>query len=137
MERIELIDNFTHPKTGKTSHCYRITYRSLDRTLTNEEINQLQLKVRDRSIAELGVDVEIGPFAVVEDEVVVGDRTRISARASVKSGTQLGSENTICEGAVVGGLPQHLVQPESPGLLMSSVTVKSVLMSRRVSEPSK
>ena len=68
--------------------------------------------------AELGVDVEIGPFAVVEDDVVIGDRCRITARSSVKSGTTLGCDNFVGEGAIVGGLPQHLQQPENPGRVL-------------------
>ena len=47
VEKIELIDSFTHPKTGRTSKCYRISYRSMDRSLTNEEIDELQFKLRD------------------------------------------------------------------------------------------
>jgi phenylalanyl-tRNA synthetase alpha chain len=53
----ELIDNFTHPKTGKTSHCYRIAYRSMDRSLTNEEIDALQERVRDLTVDRLGVEL--------------------------------------------------------------------------------
>jgi phenylalanyl-tRNA synthetase alpha chain len=30
-ESVELIDEFTHPKTGRRSQCYRINYRSMDR----------------------------------------------------------------------------------------------------------
>jgi phenylalanyl-tRNA synthetase alpha chain len=36
-ESVKLIDNFT--KNGKISHCYRIACRSLDRSLSNEEID--------------------------------------------------------------------------------------------------
>jgi phenylalanyl-tRNA synthetase alpha chain len=57
VEMIALIDEFTHPTTRRISHCYRITYRSLDRTLTNDEINRMQEQVRDRLIEELGVEV--------------------------------------------------------------------------------
>lgn len=55
-ERIELIDSFTHPKTGRSSRCYRISYRSMDRNLTNEEIDELQFKVRDET-ATLGCEL--------------------------------------------------------------------------------
>lgn len=51
VEKIELIDSFTHPKTGRSSRCYRISYRSMDRSLTNEEIDELQFKVRNETTA--------------------------------------------------------------------------------------
>ena len=47
---------FTNPKTNKSSKCYRITYRSMDRSLTNEEIDALQDSLRDKS-AELDLEV--------------------------------------------------------------------------------
>ena len=57
VERMEMIDEFTNPKKGKTSKCYRITYRSMDRSLTNEEVDALQDKLRDDAAEELGVEV--------------------------------------------------------------------------------
>ena len=68
--------------------------------------------------ADLGADVEIGPFCVVEADAQVGDRCRLSARSTIKAGARLGSDNVVCEGAVVGGMPQHLQQPDSPGGLV-------------------
>lgn len=58
--------------------------------------------------AELGVQVTIGPFALVEPGAQVGDRCELAARATIKEGTRLGPENHVAEGAVIGGLPQHL-----------------------------
>ncbi|KAL3523122.1 hypothetical protein ACH5RR_015956 [Cinchona calisaya] len=54
VEEVKLIDNFTNKK-GMTSHCYRIAYRSMQRSLTDEEINDLQWKVRDQVESKLNV----------------------------------------------------------------------------------
>lgn len=55
-EQVSLIDNFTNKK-GMTSHCYRITYRSMERSLTDEEINQLQGRVRDEVENKLNLTI--------------------------------------------------------------------------------
>ncbi|WP_460165688.1 acyl-ACP--UDP-N-acetylglucosamine O-acyltransferase [Thermostilla marina] len=67
------------------------------------------------SLACLGDDVEVGPFSVIESDVVIGDRCRIEGRVTIKRGTVIGNDNYICEGTVIGGLPQHVSIPESPG----------------------
>uniref|UniRef100_A0A1D1Y9F2 phenylalanine--tRNA ligase n=1 Tax=Anthurium amnicola TaxID=1678845 RepID=A0A1D1Y9F2_9ARAE len=54
VEEVQLIDNFTNKK-GMTSHCYRIAYRSMERSLTDEEINQFQWSVRDAVQNKLNV----------------------------------------------------------------------------------
>jgi phenylalanyl-tRNA synthetase alpha chain len=57
VEQVEIIDDFTHPKTGRTSHCYRISYRSMDRSLTNDEIDALQDEVRRLTAQRLQVEL--------------------------------------------------------------------------------
>lgn len=57
VEDVKLIDKFVNQKTKRESHCYRLNYRSMDRNLTNEEIDQLQVQVRDRAASELKVDL--------------------------------------------------------------------------------
>lgn len=57
IETVELVDQFTHPKTNRESHCYRITYRSMDRSLTNQEIDALQEQVRDKITHQLNVEL--------------------------------------------------------------------------------
>jgi len=54
---VELIDEFKHPKTGKTSNCFRINYRSMDRSLTNEEVDDMQFKFRGILEADFGVEL--------------------------------------------------------------------------------
>ncbi|MEO0531584.1 MAG: acyl-ACP--UDP-N-acetylglucosamine O-acyltransferase [Planctomycetota bacterium] len=68
--------------------------------------------------AELGVGVEVGPFSLIEAGAVIGDRCQIGARSTVKSGVTLGEENTLFEGVVLGGLPQHAAPPGPPGTLL-------------------
>jgi phenylalanyl-tRNA synthetase alpha chain len=41
IEDVQLIDQFQHPTHG-LSKCYRLLYRSMDRTLENQEIDVLQ-----------------------------------------------------------------------------------------------
>lgn len=72
--------------------------------------------VSDR--AQLGNGVEVGPFVVIEEDVVIGDDCKILARASVKKNTTLGSNNIIAEGAIIGGRPQHTAAPEDVGTLV-------------------
>jgi len=55
IESIVLSDEFNHK--GRQSHCYRITYRSMDSTLRNSEVNSLQKAIRDRLASELKVEI--------------------------------------------------------------------------------
>ncbi|KAF1812647.1 phenylalanine-tRNA synthetase [Eremomyces bilateralis CBS 781.70] len=57
VEDVSLVDEFTHPKTARKSMCYRVIYRSLERTLTNEEVNGLHEKVRGGLVERLGVEL--------------------------------------------------------------------------------
>jgi phenylalanyl-tRNA synthetase alpha chain len=57
VEEVKLIDEFENKKTGRTSNCFRIVYRSMERSLTDEEINEIQEKVRENMVAELGVEL--------------------------------------------------------------------------------
>jgi len=68
--------------------------------------------------AKLGQDVVVGPFAIVESDVTLGDGCRLESRVVVKSGTVMGPKNHLYEGAVLGGLPQHLRCPERVGRLV-------------------
>ena len=68
--------------------------------------------------AEIGADVEIGPFCIVEPDVKIASGCRLLSHVSIKSGTVLGSENEVGEGTVLGGLAQHNGSPTEPGSLV-------------------
>ncbi|CAF9939914.1 MAG: hypothetical protein ALECFALPRED_008375 [Alectoria fallacina] len=57
IEAVKLVDDFVHPVSGRKSLCYRINYRSLERTLRNEEVNQLHENVRKQLVEQLGVEL--------------------------------------------------------------------------------
>jgi len=67
--------------------------------------------------ADLAPDVRIGPFCVIEPDVVVGPGCVFESHVVVRSGTTLGADNHVFEGAVLGGVPQHIHAPEQPGRL--------------------
>ncbi|KAK4991307.1 phenylalanyl-tRNA synthetase alpha subunit, mitochondrial [Elasticomyces elasticus] len=56
-ESVSLIDAFTHPKTARRSLCYRINYRSLERTLTNAEADALHRRIEVGLVREFGVEL--------------------------------------------------------------------------------
>jgi len=57
VEEVTEIDAFTHPKTQRHSRCYRVNYRSMDRVLTNDEVDELQMKLRATTEQNLHVEL--------------------------------------------------------------------------------
>lgn len=68
--------------------------------------------------AELGEDVSVGPFSVIEDDVFIGNNCQLAGHVTIKSGTALGADNEIAEGAVLGGIPQHMKAGSELGTLL-------------------
>ena len=58
--------------------------------------------------AQIGKDVEIGPFAVVHPNVIIGDGCRIDSNATICEYTQLGKNCHVFPSAVIGAIPQDL-----------------------------
>ncbi|HHT9126968.1 MAG TPA: acyl-ACP--UDP-N-acetylglucosamine O-acyltransferase [Candidatus Brocadiia bacterium] len=58
--------------------------------------------------AELGSDVEVGPFSVIDEHVKIGDGTVIKNNVTVNGNTIIGKDNVIFPNAVVGSEPQDL-----------------------------
>lgn len=69
--------------------------------------------------ATIGKGVSIGPWCVIEDDVVIGDNTRLWQNVYVAGGTRIGKGNVIHMGAVLGHEPQHLsYKGEKTGLII-------------------
>ena len=58
--------------------------------------------------AQIGNNVEIGPFVTIDKNVVIGDGTRIMSNATILEGARIGKNCTIFPGAVVSAIPQDL-----------------------------
>ena len=58
--------------------------------------------------AQLGHDVEIGPYACVGGEVSIGDRSIVQSHAVLEGAVNLGSDNFIGPGTIIGTWPQDL-----------------------------
>ncbi len=58
--------------------------------------------------ARIGVNVVIHPFAVVEEDVVIGDDTVIHSHAVLYNGARIGRHCRIFPGAVISAVPQDL-----------------------------
>lgn len=55
--QISLVDTFTHPKKQQTSHCYRIVYRHMEKTLTQEEANVIHREIEKAAALKLNVSI--------------------------------------------------------------------------------
>lgn len=57
VEHVEMLDKYENDAkfgSDKMSYTFRITYRSLERTLTNEEVNAVHAKLEERTESEFG-----------------------------------------------------------------------------------
>ncbi len=58
--------------------------------------------------AQLGKGVEVGPYSVIGDNVSIGDGTTIDSHVIIDGMTEIGKDNEISVGVVIGYSPQHL-----------------------------
>lgn len=58
--------------------------------------------------AKLGENVEVGPYAFIDDHVEIGDNCKILPHATIFPYVRMGSGCQVFPGAVVGAIPQDL-----------------------------
>ncbi len=57
--------------------------------------------------SNIGRNVEIGPYSVIEEGVTIGDDTTILDHVHIGKGTTIGKDNVVHMGAVIGHEAQH------------------------------
>ncbi len=58
--------------------------------------------------AELGDDVEIGPYCIVGPRAKLGPRVRLVSHVVIENSTEVGEDTLVHPFAVLGGQPQHV-----------------------------
>jgi UDP-N-acetylglucosamine acyltransferase len=58
--------------------------------------------------ATLGINVEVGPFTVIYEDVIIGDNAKVHSNVVLYPGTRIGSNCEVFPGAVIGAVPQDL-----------------------------
>jgi UDP-N-acetylglucosamine acyltransferase len=58
--------------------------------------------------AQLGAEVEVGPYSVIGAGAVIGDKCTIQAHVVIEGTVRMGPGNFIGHGAVIGAIPQDL-----------------------------
>jgi len=92
----------------------RLVGKSDNSPLERTPVAQIHPTAVVDSRAELGANVVVGPFCVIEAGAIIGEGCQLETRAVVKGRTTLGCYNEIGEGAVIGGKAQH-VHVHDPG----------------------
>ena len=67
--------------------------------------------------AKIGKNVTIGPFTVIEEDVVIGDDCWIGSNVCILNGARIGHHCRIFPGAVVSAIPQDLKYKGEPTTL--------------------
>lgn len=84
------------------------------------------MKIHPTAIVEdgavLGADVEVGAYALVGPEVIIGAGCRILSHAVITSRVTMGTKNIVGHGAVIGAPPQDFAHNES---MVSEVRIGS------------
>src|SRR5438067_7738844 len=69
-----------------------------------------ELKVHPTAIvdayAQIGADVEIGPFSIIGPDATIGEKTIVQSHVVIEGEVEIGTGNFIGHGAIIGAPPQ-------------------------------
>jgi UDP-N-acetylglucosamine acyltransferase len=68
--------------------------------------------------AELGLDVQVGPYCLVGPQVRLGDRVKLKSHVVIDGMTEIGADTVVSPFAKLGGPPQHLAHKGEPTRLI-------------------
>lgn len=69
--------------------------------------------------AQLGNDVEVGPYSVIGSAVAIGSGTVIQSHVILEGSVHIGERNVIGHGSIIGGPPQDLgFKPETQSTVL-------------------
>ena len=92
--------------------------------------------------AQLGQNIDIGPYSIIEEGVQIGDGCSIGPHVLIRTGVEMGSGNIVHAGAVLGDAPQDLrYRGESTRLIIGNQNIfrehVTLHRSNKVSEPTR
>jgi UDP-N-acetylglucosamine acyltransferase len=58
--------------------------------------------------AQLGAEVEVGPFSIIGAEAVLGDKCVIKSHVVIEGPVRMGAGNIVGHGSIIGSAPQDL-----------------------------
>ncbi|MFH1228420.1 MAG: acyl-ACP--UDP-N-acetylglucosamine O-acyltransferase [Planctomycetota bacterium] len=64
--------------------------------------------------AQLDSDVEVGPYSIIDENVVIGSGTKVSHHSTVTGHTVMGKDNVVFPYAAIGTAPQDLTYRGEP-----------------------
>jgi len=75
-----------------------------------------QMKIHETAIihpnAQLGQDVEVGPYCIIEENVKIDDRVKLGPFVHLKGWTTIGKDCNIYTGVIIGSEPKDLKYKE-------------------------
>ena len=74
--------------------------------------------------AKIGDNVSIGPYCIIEDDVIIGDNTKIDSHSIIKQYSTIGQNSHIFSHCVIGEIPQDKkYEGEKTNLIIGDNTV--------------